>query len=500
MGFYYDTSVKNPMVEENTFIKMHREEAAPPDFEEVRDKLPKPFWRGHSAEIECYWKAWSLAFKNLKTPTKENGFVANYIGTAFNDCLFMWDSVFALMFGKYGTHAFDFQRTLDNLYSKQHSDGFICREIAEPDGTDRFHKHDPSSTGTHVMPWSEWDHYCISGDKERLSKVFPVLVAFHRWLRAYRTWPNGTYWSSGWGSGMDNQPRFLPESLFAFYHGHMVWLDVCLQMVFSAKTLLKMAEILSRTVEMDDFAEEISALSAYVNKYLWDERTSFYYDMLPGGKLSEVKSIGAYWSLLADIVPEVRLQEFVAHLDNPDEFNRLHRIPSLSADTPGYCGDGGYWKGGVWVFTNYPVLVGLTKTGFDSLAHEIGKNHLSNVVKVFERTGTLWENYAPDCEIPGNPAKGDFVGVGGVPPITVLFEYVFGLRPDVPSSSLVWDVRLLEEHGIDSYPFGKAGVLNLKCKARSTQSERPEITVQSNTPVKIELRWEGGSRKEILQF
>jgi len=37
-----------------------------------------------------------------------------------------------------GSRAFDFQRTLDNLYAKQHPDGFICREIVEADGSDLF--------------------------------------------------------------------------------------------------------------------------------------------------------------------------------------------------------------------------------------------------------------------------------------------------------------------------------------------------------------------------
>jgi hypothetical protein len=81
--------------------------------------------------------------------------VSNFIDTAFNNCLFMWDSAFILLFaryrthththtartarteyafvlmnavaspaGRYGSRAFDFQRTLDNFYAKQHPDGY----------------------------------------------------------------------------------------------------------------------------------------------------------------------------------------------------------------------------------------------------------------------------------------------------------------------------------------------------------------------------------------
>jgi hypothetical protein len=36
----------------------------------------------------------------------------------------MWDSAFILLFARYGSRAFDFQRTLDNFYAKQHPDGY----------------------------------------------------------------------------------------------------------------------------------------------------------------------------------------------------------------------------------------------------------------------------------------------------------------------------------------------------------------------------------------
>jgi hypothetical protein len=40
------------------------------------------------------------AFRNIKPAGTENGFVANFIDTAFNNCLFMWDSAFILLFAR----------------------------------------------------------------------------------------------------------------------------------------------------------------------------------------------------------------------------------------------------------------------------------------------------------------------------------------------------------------------------------------------------------------
>lgn len=495
---YYSTYVPNALVGENAFLTMEAEANALPAFASSKQLLPAPRWAKHEAEIDCYWKAWELAFDHLRRPEQGSGFVANYIDTAFNDCLFMWDSCFIMMFAKYGHRAFAFQRTLDNLYAKQHPDGFICRQINTSAGEDRFHRFDPASTGPNVLAWSEWEYYGITGDRARLDSVFPVLLAYHRWLRAYRTWPDGTYWSSGWGCGMDNQPRMpaeLPYQADEFYHGHLVWADTCLQQLLSAKLLLLMAETVGRSGEVRDIAEESERLVRVINEKLWDDGTAYYYDLRPDGTHLGMKSIGAYWALLADVVPAERLERFIAHLENPAEFNRPHRIPSLSADDPNYQPEGDYWRGGVWMPTNYMVLRGLSAYGRDALAHEIARTHVSNVADILARTGTIWETYAPETIAQGKPAKPNFVGWSGLAPIAVLFEYVFGLRADVSGGKLIWDVRLLEAHGVDRYPFGNDGMLELSCAARSSADEKPAITVRCNVPVEIIVRWEGGEER-----
>jgi hypothetical protein len=498
---YIDTHLRDPLVDENAFLRMSPEGAPPPSFEDAWDHLPQPFWEDHDDVIGCYRGAWELAFAHLRRPEPDSSFVANFIDTAFNDCLFMWDSAFILLFARYGRRAFDFQRTLDNLYASQHPDGFICREVSTFDGRDRFERFDAASTGPNVMPWTEWEHYGDTADRERLGRVFPVLLSYHRWLRRHRTWRDGTYWTSGLGSGMDNQPRFperpggkggWPERLT--YHGHAVWIDACLQQVLSADLLLQMAEALGRLEEVGDLREERERLSLTINERLWNEEIAFYHDELAEGTLSKVKTVGAFWALLADAVPQERIDRFVGHLQDPRKFGRPHRVPSLSADHPEYDPGGGYWLGGVWPPTNYMILRGLDRTGYQDLAHEISREDLDNVVKVFQETGTLWENYAPERAAQGNRAKDDFVGWSGLAPVAGLFEYVFGLRADAPAGRLLWDVRLLENHGIRGYPFGGDGVLDLSCAARSTAAEEPEIQASSTVPLELKIRWSGGEK------
>lgn len=491
----FNTAVPNRFVSENLFLTMEAEKAGVPEFGSSKRLLPAPFWSGHQEAIDCYWKSWELAFGNLRQPPSGSPLIANFIDTAFNDATFMWDSSFMSMFGRYGHRVFCFQRTLDNFYARQHKDGFISREIRVADGSEAFERYDVSSTGPNIMPWAEWEYFLNFGDRERLARVFPALVAYTQWFRKFRSWPDGTYFSSGFGCGMDNQPR-LPEGFSPMFdHGHMTWIDTTFQQIFADGVLLKMAAELGRSEEVADLAEEAKYLAHYVNVHLWDDDEAFYFDRFRDGTLSNVKSIAAYWALLAGIVPGDRLSRFLAHLDNPREFKRPHRVPTLSADHPDYDHNtGGYWRGAVWSPTNYMVLRGLTQAGADAMAHEIAINHLSNVVETFNRTGTVWENYSPETPTHG-AAKKDFVGWTGLSPIAILLEYAFGLRPDAAQRGLLWDVRLLEAHGVERYPLGRDTELTLRCGARHSAAEEPAIEITGNRPVTLTYRWECGEKK-----
>lgn len=210
-------------------------------------------------------------------------------------------------------------------------------------------------------------------------------MAYHRWMAEFHTWPDGTYFSSGYGYGMDNLPRVMLGYSVTFIHSHMVWSDACLQELNICNVLINMAKVIGRTEFIPELEAERDNLNRVINEKLWDSNTGFYYDLRKNGEHNNVKHIGAYRALISQCASEEQASLLISHLKNENEFDSPIGIPALSKDHPLYDKTGGYWRGGVWAPTNYMVLKGLDKYEKYSLSHKIGTKLLDSVVSDFER-------------------------------------------------------------------------------------------------------------------
>ena len=215
------------------------------------------------------------------------------------------------------------------------------------------------------------------------------------------------------------------------------------------------------------------------------------------GSLCTTKGIGAFWALQADALDKGRMDRMVAHLADTAEFDRPHRVPSLSADHPKYNPTGRYWQGGVWPGANYMVIDGLYRKGYHDLALEVAENHFNAVFEVWKNTGTFWEYYAPEKIEPGFMARKDFVGWAGLPPIAVFIEYILGIKSDYSEGRIVWDINHTEAHGIDRYPYGPEGVVGLKVKGRNSAGDVPAVSVTTNVPFDLTVTWGDGQSRTV---
>ena len=137
------------------FLKKNYIEESIPTFEASKDKLPSPVLEDNKEWIELYWKAWELAFNHFKKPPEGSPFVSNYLDEAFAPNIFQWDTIFMIMFARYAHSIFPAIQSLDNFYSRQYENGYICREIVEASGEDFVYEGRENTINPPLFSWAE---------------------------------------------------------------------------------------------------------------------------------------------------------------------------------------------------------------------------------------------------------------------------------------------------------------------------------------------------------
>ena len=95
-----------------------------PRWNEMKDHLPNPVLSDDPGWVEMYWKCWEIAFKGFKAPPSGSPLVSNWLDEAFSENIFQWDTIFMLLFARYGHDVFPAIQSLDNFYCRQHESGF----------------------------------------------------------------------------------------------------------------------------------------------------------------------------------------------------------------------------------------------------------------------------------------------------------------------------------------------------------------------------------------
>jgi hypothetical protein len=95
------------------------------------------------------------------------------------------------------------------------------------------------------------------------------------------------------------------------------------------------------------------------------------------------------------------------------------------------------------------VQEGLRVTGHWNLAHDIVQKYSKAIIEAYTREGTITENLAPDT--PKGYGVKDFVGWGGIGPISNLFEFTIGLQVNAPDRRIEWRISRTDRHGVENF-------------------------------------------------
>lgn len=364
------------------------------DTDELKLKKSKPYELsiGDNEYSALYAKCISVMKSQLYSPEGNIKRIWSTPDRLPHRNMWLWDSVF---------HAIGF-RNLDTdiaqnlilaLFDVQRADGFIPH-MALPDCSSNI-------TQPPVIAWGAWSVYEKSGDKEFLKNILDNNKRFLLWCRDNRrksekelySWHTNPELNNRCDeSGMDNSSRFDTESdLYA--------IDFCCFMANEARFMKKIAGELEDSENKEFFDDWFNQIKEDINNTLWCQEDGFYYDYdIPNSRYNKVSSVSSFLPVFSGVCNNEQADLLVAHLKNEDEFGTAFPVPSISKKDVTFGTD--MWRGPVWLNYNYMIAEGLKNYGYNELSTEIVDKTLKIVNLWYERTGTVYEFYDSENQIP----------------------------------------------------------------------------------------------------
>jgi putative isomerase len=211
--------------------------------------------------------------------------------------------------------------------------------------------------------------------------------------------PDGLFlWYNGVESGVDNNPAVsdVPAQVT-----EGVDLQCYLYREYRAMSVL--AARLGKDGDAAGYRQKADALLRLVQRRMWSERDGLFLNIdARTGQPVRVKTWTNFVPLWAAVATRPQAERTIRdHLLK--EFWCANGIRTLAPEEPLYNPKSGYWRGPVWVISNYLVMHGLMNYGFRREAQELAQKTVDLLLRDLRATGGMNENYHPDT---GQPAAG----------------------------------------------------------------------------------------------
>lgn len=237
-------------------------------------------------------------------------------------------------------------------------------------------------------------------NSQKKSNYAKLAETLQFWEETRRS-PDGLFrWYNGVESGVDNNPA-ISENPAESTEG----VDLQCYVYREYLALAALAGKLGETNEVILYNAKADGLRKLVQRRMWSEPDGMFLNIDAWtGKFIPIKSWTSFTPLWAGIAtPEQAQRTITSHLLNPGEFWAPCGIRTLAADEPLYDPNHGYWRGPIWVVSNYQIMHGLMNYGFTKEARELAGKTVTLLANDYATTGGMNECYTPDT---GKPTAG----------------------------------------------------------------------------------------------
>ena len=260
---------------------------------------------------------------------------------------------------------------------------------------------------TSSAPWYNYQNYeifKITGDKKFLEQAYLSGKKFYKYYSTRRD-SNGNGLSE-WGAHAELES--VRDGQVAVWDrvgwpSNFEGPDINAMMVMEAKALATMAHELEYTDEEQEWNLISERRSKLINRYLWDSRTGFYYNIdkndldfsFKNENDLKIKEIIGFLPLWAGVATKEQANELIKVMKDPNEFWRPFGIPTLTAKDE-YYNPIGYWNGPIWIQWQYLLFRGLLDYGYVDEAVELAERVMDNVIHQLKVDHNFWEFYSAD--------------------------------------------------------------------------------------------------------
>ncbi|OGE39000.1 hypothetical protein A3F00_01805 [Candidatus Daviesbacteria bacterium RIFCSPHIGHO2_12_FULL_37_11] len=339
----------------------------------------------------------------------------------------LWDSCFhAIILSHYNTG--DAKAELLSLVAKQFENGMLPHMIYwKPQNRKDFQlinwgkKGTSSITQPPMIAYSVWEIFQKERDVNFLKKIYPGIYHFYKYLLNERD-PHEKHLTGIMNpdeSGEDNSPRFDPvlglsnkqtlqentrrrfklvkQNILCgfdapFCMRNFFWVkDVPFNsiMVENLRLLSQIARKIGKKGDAVYFTEKASEIAKAMRDLMLEDGI-FWSTYGEDYKKIKVKTWAIFSPLFAKIATDQEAKSLVNNFFlNPKEFYLPFILPTTSKSDPAF-DPNGFWRGPVWMSTNWIVFKGLKNYGF----HAEAKHLLNSSLKLLEKSG-FREQYNP---------------------------------------------------------------------------------------------------------
>jgi putative isomerase len=210
-------------------------------------------------------------------------------------------------------------------------------------------------------------------------------------------------WYNGVESGTDNNPAVSDKP-----SGTTEGVDLQSYIYREYRALAFLARRLEEFQDAKLYEEKAASLRALVQRLMWSDRDGSYWNIdSRTGAYVKIKTWTNFMPLWTGMASPAQAKPMIASLLDPAQFWAPHGVRTISKDEKLYDPVRGYWRGPVWVLSNYLMMHALQNYGRKAEAADLANKTQSLLVADFQKTGGMNENYNPETGAPD--AGGHFV-------------------------------------------------------------------------------------------